>query len=320
MVSRPGKALSVSDSERLFLGPSDGFHPLTLASGEDDFLRDRVVAAFRAGAHGERSEFRRLEGDDLSAAALAEALGSISMFGESRRIWIREGAKLDRGAEQALVAWASGSGVGVRILLTTSRLVAELKSLQTLAAGATVVSCSPTLAETRRWAERLARDAALALPTGALEAITSRAPNLLALSQEIDKLRLHAGPEGQVSAEAMNALAGGRGSASPERWAAAILRGDTMKSRAEAAALDAEGVGGTGCLWALAERALTALDPSGHSFYRRPPLGEPSLDPSTARRTLHAIYRADRALKRGEIRDAELRDFVEQEIEGARRA
>jgi len=40
------------------------------------------------------------------------------------------------------------------------------------------------------------------------------------------------------------------------------------------------------------------------------------LSAAAARRALDAVYRADRALKRGEIPDAELRDFVEQTIAG----
>jgi hypothetical protein len=40
--------------------------------------------------------------------------------------------------------------------------------------------------------------------------------------------------------------------------------------------------------------------------------------PVDARRALEVVYRADRALKRGELRDAELRDFVEREIAASR--
>jgi len=156
----------------------------------------------------------------------------------------------------------------------------------------------------------LAREASLRLPAGAAEAIAAHAPNLLALSREIEKLRLHATADGTVPASALDVLAGARGGASAERWATAILAGDAVRARAEAATLDAEGVGGTSCLWAIAERALAALDPQPCGNYRRG-TGGPALRPADARRALHVVYQADRALKRGEIRDAEIRDYVE---------
>ena len=291
---------------------------LTLAAGSDDFLRDRVVAAFRAGAAAERSDLARLEGDDLSAGELAAALASISLFGDARRIWIREGSKMDRATEEALLGWLEGSGEGVRVLVTTVREVSELKLRQTLASKGIVVACDAGPAETRRWVGELAREAALRLPAGAAEAIAAHAPNLLALSQEIEKLRVHANADGSVPATALDILAGARSSASAERWATAVLAGDAARARAEAATLDTEGVGGTNCLWAIAERALAALDPQSYGSYRRPGPTGPPLRPADARRVLDVVYRADRALKRGELRDAELRDYVEHEYAGAK--
>src|SRR5262245_29698205 len=133
MVTRRGTTLSPLEAERVLSGPAGALPPLIVAAGPEDFLRDRVVSAFRSGAAAEGSEFQRLEGDDLSAEELAQALASVSLFGDERRIWIREGAKLDRGAEEALLAWTEGSGEGVRVLVTSARDVADLKGLQALA-------------------------------------------------------------------------------------------------------------------------------------------------------------------------------------------
>ena len=301
--------MGVPEAERLLARPASEIPLLTLAAGNDDFLRDRVVAAFRAGAVAEGADLSRLEGDDLSAGELASALASISLFGDGRRIWIREGSKIDRATEESLLAWADGSGEGVRVLVSTAREISELKLLQTLAERATVVVCEAGPAEARRWAGELAREASLRLPAGAAEAIAAHAPNLLALSREIEKLELHAEADGSVPASALEALAGARGAASAERWATAVLAGDAARARAESASLDAEGIGGTSCLWAVAERAFAALDPSAYGAYRRPAAG-PTLKPTDARRALHVVYQADRALKRGEIRDSELRDYV----------
>lgn len=315
MVTRPGGRLSLADAEKLLAGPSAALSPLTIAAGADDFLRERAIAAFRAGGASERSEFRRLEGDDLTAAELAEAFASISLFGDLRRIWIREGSKLERAAEEALLAWAGGPGEGVRVLLSTAREISDLKGLQTLAANATVVPCVARPEEARRWAAELVRQAGLRLPAGAVDAIASRTQSLLALSREVEKLALVADSEGKVPASALDAVSVGRGAASAGTWATAVLEGDTARARAEAAVLDFEGVAGSACLWAIAERAFAALEPQSYGYQRgRAPSG-PAVRPAAARAALHAVYRADLALKRGEVPDRELRDYVTHEIE-----
>ena len=48
--------------------------------------------------------------------------------------------------------------------------------------------------------------------------------------------------------------------------------------------------------------------------YRRGPVSRTRLTPSQARAALHAVYAADRALKRGELRDTQLRDWMERKI------
>jgi DNA polymerase III delta subunit len=315
MVTRVPSTLAPQDAERLLAGPAASIPSLVLAAGPEEFLRDRVVHAFRAGAAAESSEFQRLEGDDLDAATLLEALTSVSLFADTRRVWIREAAKLEKGAEEALLQWAAGRGEGVRVLVTTAREVTDLKVLQSLATRATVVTLAASPAELKRWADRLVTTAGLKLPSGALDAIASRSNGLLALSQELEKLRLHASADGRLPAAALDSLAGSRGGASVERWAAAVIAGDVARARVEAAALEAEGEGGTAALWAVAERALYALDPSPYGYRRS---SGPPMRPADARRALEVVYRADRALKRGELRDAELRDFVEREIAASR--
>lgn len=314
MVTRRGASLSVVEGERLLAKPSAEIPALTIAAGEDDFLRDRIVAAFRDGAQREGAEFLRLEGDAASAEEVAEALAAISLFATARRIWVREVAKIAKAAEEVLLAWAAGSGEGARVLVTSARGVADLRALQNLAATGTAIPCVASPAESRRWAERLVESAGLKLPSQGLEALLARAPSLLALSREIEKLAVHAGPGGKLPASALDIVAGARGGGSAERWAEAVLAGDRERARKEAAVLDAEGVGGTGSLWAIAERALQALDPPPYAVWQRSGARRPALSASAARQALDAVYRADRALKRGEIPDSELRDYVEQAI------
>ena len=304
------RRLAAAEAETLLRGPSGGLPPLSLASGADEYVRGRVVEAFRFGADAEGADFQRVEGDELTAATLAEALQSISLFSSSRRIWIREGAKLDKTCEEALLAWADGSADGVRVLVTTARDAEDLKSLQAIAARGLAISCEARAGNVARWAERMVAESGLKLPSGAAAAIASGAGNLLAMSQEVAKLRALADSAGAVTPAALHSLRSARAGGSLDRWADAVLSGDGGGARREAAALDAEGVAGSSALWAVAERALAALEPQAFA-YRRGPASAVRLTPAAARGALDAVYAADRGLKRGEIRDAEIRDVIE---------
>jgi hypothetical protein len=154
-------------------------------------------------------------------------------------------------------------------------------------------------------------------PRGALDALAARSGTLLALSREIEKLRAIADASGALPPRAFDALAGGRAAVSVDRWAAAVLSGDLAVARAESNALAAEGSSGGNALWAVASIALAGLEPQAFA-YRRGPAG-PSLRPARARAALDAVYRADRAMKRGEIRDAEIRDVLERSLTGGNR-
>ncbi|MGE5176535.1 MAG: DNA polymerase III subunit delta [Hyphomicrobiales bacterium] len=315
MVSPRAGRLRASEGERVLRGPSSGLAPITLAAGADDFLRDRVVRAFREGGDAEGAEFQRLEGDDVDAETLAGALATLSLFAGSRRIWLREAAKLDAACEAALFAWADGTAEGARVLVTTAREPSELKTLERMAARAAVIDCDARAGETERWMARLLEEAGLTLPPGAGEAIARSAGSLLAASQEVQKLRALAGASGKVTASSLGALRGARAGGSLDRWADAVLAGDVVTARREAAALDAEGASGTSALWVVAERALAALDPQAFAW-RRGPAPSVRLTPGAALAALDAVYAADRGLKRGAIRDSEIRDAIEFGLRG----
>ncbi|HLQ66251.1 MAG TPA: hypothetical protein VK123_03355 [Candidatus Limnocylindrales bacterium] len=311
MTVKRGATLPFDEAERALSGGWEAMPPLVLAAGPDEFLRSRLVAAFRAGGESEGAELERLDAEALTAETLAGALASLSLFSSSRRLWIREGSKLDKECEDALVAWTRGGAEATRLLVTTAREIAELRGLQALAAAGASVACALRPGEAVRWVDRMLAEAGLVLPPGAGAALAEHAKDLLEARQEIEKLRLYAEPSGKVPAAALAALRGARAGGSLDRWADAVLARDARAARREAAALDAEGVGGTSALWAVAERALAALEPQAFA-YRRGAAPRVTLPPSAARAALHAVYAADRALKRGEARDAELRDLIER--------
>jgi DNA polymerase III delta subunit len=290
--------------------------PFLLAAGPSDYWRDEIARAYRDGAAAAGAELVRLEGDELDAAGLAAALESLSLFALERRIWIREGAKLEKACEDRLLAWADAPpapGGSLAILLTTAREPSELKFLGSLAAKAVVVACEERPADAAREADRLAREAGLTLPPGLAAALGARATSLLSLRQEIEKLRLAAGPDGRLQASSTAALMAGRTGASVDRWAAAAIARDAASTRAEAAALAAEGVSAGNALWAVASVALGALEPQGYGYgYRGRSGSTPSLRPGAARAALDAVYQTDRAMKRGEIRDEEVLDVLER--------
>ncbi|MEK7317028.1 MAG: hypothetical protein AAB011_12670 [Candidatus Eisenbacteria bacterium] len=288
--------------------------PFVLAAGPSDYWREHLVEAFRESAAGAGAEFLRLEGDALDAETLAGALESLSLFASSRRLWIREGAKIEKACEERLLALAGAPISGLTILLTTARDPSELKFLGSLAARTSLVPCEERPGDAAKEAVRLAAAAGLHLPSGLLEAIAARAGTLLALRQELSKLAVLADRSGAIAPSALDAVAGGRTTASVERWAVAALQRDAASARAEATALSAEGSASGSALWAIASIALGALEPQAYGFRRGP--AAPALRPAAARSALHAVYRADRAMKRGEIRDEEVLDVLERGLMG----
>ena len=279
--SRPG-SVAVRDAERLLGGAAAGLPPAMLAAGADGYLRDRLVRACRAGAESEGAEFLRLEGDSLNAETLAGAFATRSLFGAARRIWIREGSKMAGAVEEMLLGWTEAPGDGVFVLLTTAREAGDLKFLQTLSSRAATVSCSFDRRDGSEWAETIAREEGLKLPSNTVEAILDACGDLLSYSQEIRKLAARADAEGRVPASALDVLREARASASLDRWASAVLSGTAAAARAETEVLARDGVGGTSALWAIAERALSSLDPQSF-FYRRTVQEGPRLDPARAR-------------------------------------
>ena len=315
-VTSRGSIVTVREAERKLRDPAAGLPPVMLAAGSDDFLRDRLVQACRAGAESEGAEFQRLEGDALDAETLAGALGTLSLFAEARRIWIREASKMGGAVEEALLRWMDEPGEGVFLLLTTSRQVDELKFLGIVAARVVTVPCVARGRDGLEWAEHIAGEEGLKLPGRTVEAIFGATPDLLSFRQEIRKLAAHADPERRVPAQALDSLRDARVGGSVERWAQAVLAGSEADARAETEALAREGVGGTSALWALAEIALGALEPQSFS-YRRAARTSAPLPAAKARAVLDQIYRADRALKRGEVRDAELADALVHSVREA---
>ena len=306
-------SLSVREAELVLRGPASGLPPIMLGAGPDDFLRERLVLAARAGAEAEGSEFQRLEGDALDAETLAGALATLSLFGGGTRIWIREGAKMGGPVEEALLAWMDAPGEGVFVLLTTAREADELKFLGALAGRSSTVHCVARGGEGLEWASIIAAEEGVKLPGTTLSAVFRSAPDLLSFRQEIRKLSAHADAEGKVPARALDSLREAQTAASVERWAQAVLAGSAAEARVETEALSREGVSGTSALWALAECALAALEPQAF-FYRRTARAAVPLKPAKARAVLDQVYRADRALKRGQIRDTELADTLVQSV------
>jgi DNA polymerase III delta subunit len=297
-------------------GPASELPTLLLGAGADEFLRERLVRACRAGAEAEGAEFQRLEGDALDAETLAGALATLTLFGDARRIWIREGSKMGAAVEEALLAWADTAGEGTFVLVTTARDVEDLKFLGSLAARGVTVPCRARGGEGLEWAEIIAREEGVKLPGTTVEAIYRSAADLSSFRQEIRKLASHADDEGRVPARALDSLREAQAGASVERWAQAVLAGSAAEARAETEALAREGLGGTSALWALAECALGALEPQSF-FYRRAARASTPLKPAAARAVLDQVYRADRALKRGEIRDTELALTLVQSVRRA---
>lgn len=204
---------------------------LTIVAGKDEHLVDRearrrfdaACAAAGEGADAEVVEASlRVVGDaPLIETRVREALGTMGLFGGARVVWVRSLNWLELPKTQAasesvaeilekhLVPLLAGPPSDIRLvvsLVPPGRTRREHKALK--AAAGEFVDLPDLRPEDRAAlaAEALRAAGAKAGP-GALEALVERVPeSTRALLVECEKLAVHAGPGGAVSAEDVRRL------------------------------------------------------------------------------------------------------------------
>jgi DNA polymerase-3 subunit delta len=180
--------------------------PAYLVIGSEALLRDDALAALRdavlAGAPAEWN-LDRLDGERLTAAALAESLGSLPVLGPRRLVVLREPeGRAGRGPGDALAEIVARLDAGSPSVLVVVAEKADGRARWVKAFDPeAVVRCDPPRSprEALAFVREEARRQGVGLDAGAAELLVERVgPQLLCLRREIEKAALLAPPGGKV--------------------------------------------------------------------------------------------------------------------------
>lgn len=254
--------------------------PVYLIGGEEPLFvqdaQDAVRAAARKAGCDERVLLDVETGFDWGR--LAEAGTSRSLFGERNLIELRmpTGRPGTAGAKAISEYCKSPSQDAVLMINTGSLDSSQRRSAWVSAVekgGVFVYAWPLPLAQLPRWIDRRLRGLGLSVPAAALELLVERAEgNLLAVAQEIDKLRLLFGT-GELTVEQVREAVADSARYTVYDLADAALAGEIGRCVRILRGLREEGVDPVLVLWALARdlRLVTALAeraPSAELFRR----------------------------------------------------
>ncbi len=242
-----------------------GLAPIYLISGDEPLqlqeAADEVRAAARAQGFTEREVIDSVSGFDW--ADLNAAAESLSLFGDRRLLDLRlSSPKLGTEGAKALAAYADNPPRDTVLLITLPKLEQAQTNSQwykRLDRDGVVVQIWPV--EGQRlppWIEQRLRRAGLVPETGVVEMLADRVEgNLLAASQEIEKLLLQYGP-GVVSQEQLAASVADSARFDVFGLVDTLLAGEAGKGLRMLQGLRAEGVAAPVVLWAIS-REIRAL-------------------------------------------------------------
>ena len=224
---------------------------LAIVAGKDEFLVDREArrrfeaarAAAGADADAEVVDgFLRVVADAPAIEArVRDALTSLGLFGGAKVVWVRnlnwlELPKSQAGSESVaeilgdhLVPLLTGVDPSVRLVVSLTPVNRVRKEFKALAAAAGELADipDPTPEFLADLAGRALRDAGAKPGRGAVEALLGRVTgSTRALLNECEKLAVHAGPGGAVSAEDVRVLTPVFGESDLFEPVEAVLAGD----------------------------------------------------------------------------------------------
>jgi DNA polymerase-3 subunit delta len=233
--------------ERQLAGSGD-LRPVYLIAGEEHLLvleaADAVRRRARELGYSEREVLEVERGFDWNDFARANA--SLSLFASRRVIDLRlPTGRPDKDGAEAISAFCAAPPPDTVLLITAmswsrAHETAWVGAVQS--AGTVVVAWPLKLDETRTWVAARAARAGLRLDGDAVEALVARVEgNLLAASQEIDKLVLNGAAGEPLGAERLEALVADSARFDVFKLADAALSGDAGRAVRIVGALRAEG-------------------------------------------------------------------------------
>lgn len=258
---------------------SNSLAPCYLVTGDEHLLVEESLDAIRAAARerGFTSREMYVAAAGFDWSQLAESGASLSLFAEQRVIELRlPTGKPGRAGSQAIVDLLDKLGDDLMLIVSAPKLDRGAAASKWAKAidkrGVTLPLWPVGVRELPAWINGRMRRAGLRPDREAVAMVADRVEgNLLAASQEIEKLRLLLG-EGEVTADEV-----GRAVADSSRFDVfklvdAALAGDARRALRILSGLEAEGVEPVIVVWALT-RELRTLVKLGNAIRRREDLG-----------------------------------------------
>ena len=243
--------------------------PCYLVTGDEHLLVAEALDSIREAARSNGFTSRELhvatQGFDWNQ--LLAASGNLSLFAEKQIIELRlPTGKPGRAGGQAIVDMIAKLDADTLFIVSAPKLdrgAANSKWAKAIdAAGVTVPIWPVGIRELPGWIANRMRHAGLDPDRGAVNLIADRVEgNLLAASQEIDKLLLLLG-EGKVTADDVSGAVANSSRYDVYKLADAALAGDARRALRILSGLKAEGVDAVVVMWSLTRelRTLAKLD------------------------------------------------------------
>jgi DNA polymerase-3 subunit delta len=240
--------------------------PCYLVSGEEPLLVGEALDTIREAARSRGFTSRDLHVADrgFDWALLETSSSSLSLFAESRIIELKlPTGKPGRAGSQAIIDLVARCGADLLLVVSAPKLDRGTQSSKWFkaidAAGVTVQVWPVNPRELPGWIAERMRSAGLEPEREAVRMIAERVEgNLLAASQEIEKLRLLLGP-GKVAAEAVRLAVANSSRFDVFKLVDAALGGDARRAMRILLGLRTEGVEPVIVVWALTRELRSLL-------------------------------------------------------------
>lgn len=217
-------------ARRLEAGQID---PLYLVTGEESWLVDEALAAFRRGVvpEGDVLNTHLYAGADIEPASVTAMADTLPAFAPRRLIIVRDADRLP--ASDALTAYCANPSPATCLVLVMTKPDRRKTFVQAVLRRATVVACDPLTPERlREWLTRRAVALGLTLTDEAVAYLQeSSGGSLRALAHDLDKVALGRGPtDGPTGIDQLESVAPGVAATSVFTWAELVATGPIARA------------------------------------------------------------------------------------------
>lgn len=218
-----------------------GLAPLYLVMGEEDYLRDRAMAAITSmaaesggdsGGGLEAFNYDLFYGDEDEAAEILTSARTVSVFAPRRVVLVKATDKLPAREADALLPYLNAPIPSTTLVFVAAKLDGRLKFAQALKDRAVLVDCSPLpSSQVGDWVREEANRLGLRLTEDAVDPLKELAGESLSfVRRELEKLAAYVQAGRVAGPDDVEAVRGGEPGASVFNLTAAIGRRETGRA------------------------------------------------------------------------------------------